>query len=518
MSILRHAAVQSGLTLASRVLGFARDLVIAAKVGAGPVGDAFQTALMFPNLFRRVFAEGAFSQAFVPVYARTREGEGDAAAQRVAGETLAVLFAVTAGLVILAQIAMPAILWVFFFGYRNDADTFPLAILLTQITMPYLACMAMAALFQGVLNSLGRFALAAGAPILLNLFLLGAALMAGPPREAALYCAWAVCAAGIAQAALLFWGAKKAGLRFGFRAPKLTPDVRRVIALAVPGAIAASGTQVNLLISQILASLEVGARSWLSFADRLYQLPISLAGVALGLAILPSLSRASRRADADGFGRTLDQAVLLALGAALPAAAALTTIPGFLTDALFARGAFTGFDATMTAQALLHFGWGVPAFVLIKVLTPPFFAQENTRTPMRFALIAVAANTVLGASLFFTFKAAGLPGFVGLAIATSLAGWLNVALLIAALLRLSDYAPGRALFAGALKIAAASAAMGAGLYLAQRHRASIEAALSGSKEAAIAAVVLAAGLGYLALLFLLGALRPRDIAGAFRRD
>ena len=501
----------------SRALGFIRDLVIAAKIGAGPVGDAFQTALMFPNLFRRVFAEGAFSQAFVPVYARTREGEGEDVAARIAGETLSVLFAATAALVILAQIAMPAIMFVFFFGYRDDAETFPFAILLTQITMPYLACMAMAALFQGVLNSLGRFALAAGAPILLNLFLLIAALSAGPPREAALYCAIAVCAAGFAQAGMLFWGVKRTGLRFGFRAPKLTPDVKRIIALAIPGAIAASGTQVNLLISQILASLEVGARSWLSFADRLYQLPISLAGVALGLAILPSLSKAARRRDGVAYSQTLDQAVLLALGAAIPAGAALMAVPGFLTDALFARGAFTAFDAEMTALALFHFGWGVPAFVLIKVLTPPFFAKENTKTPMRYALVGVAVNTVIGAALFFYLQGRGEPGFVGLAIATSLAAWLNVALLAGGLLRMADYAPGGALWRGVAKIAIAVGLMTGLLVVAQANRIPWEASVGG-KEVYVALVVLSAGCVYIAGLFATGALKPADLRAAIARD
>ena len=297
MSVLRNTLTQSTWTLGSRLLGFLRDVVILAKLGAGPVADAFFTALMFPNLFRRVFAEGAFAQAFVPAYSRTLEAEGPEAAEKLAEETLRGLFAVTAFLVVIAQVAMPWIMILLHGGYRNDPVHFPLAILLTQITMPYLSFMALAALLSGVLNSGGRFAMSAAAPTLLNFSLLIGAFIGGNNYEIARSLAVAVSVAGLLQVILLWYGVSRQKIRLRLGFPKLTPGVKRVAALAVPGTIAASGMQINILVSQALASFETGAKTWLYSADRLYQLPLGLVGVAVGLAILPRLARAARSDD-----------------------------------------------------------------------------------------------------------------------------------------------------------------------------------------------------------------------------
>ena len=363
MSLLRNTLTQSSLTMSSRILGFIRDILIAAKVGAGPIGDAFVTALMFPNLFRRIFAEGAFAQAFVPAYARTLEAEGPEAAAAIARQTMRGLFAATAALVIAAQFAMPWIMKVIHGGYEESSESFQLAILLTQITMPYLACMSLAALLSGVLNSSGRFVLSAGAPTLLNLFLISAALLGEGPRNTAFLASIAVSLAGAAQAALLWWGVRRQKVSLSLGWPKQTPGVKKVIALAIPGTIAASGVQINILVSQALASFETGAKSWLFYADRLYQLPLGIVGVAVGVAILPRLARAARADDTTSTHGLMDDGIGLAMALTVPAAIALMVAPAYLVEGLYARGAFTLNDASQAGLALVHYGWGVPAFV-----------------------------------------------------------------------------------------------------------------------------------------------------------
>ncbi|RIJ24348.1 murein biosynthesis integral membrane protein MurJ [Henriciella barbarensis] len=517
MSVLRNTLTQSSWTFGSRILGFARDLVILAKLGAGPVADAFFTALMFPNLFRRVFAEGAFAQAFVPAYARTMEAEGEEAARKLAEETLRGLLAVTVGLVIIAQIAMPWIMLLLHGGYRNDPVHFPLAILLTQITMPYLAFMALAALLSGVLNSAGRFGMSAGAPTLLNICMLGAAFIGSDNYDVSKSLAVAVTVAGALQVALLWYGVsrQKVRLRIGF--PKITPRVKRVAALAIPGTIAASGMQINIVVSQALASFEAGAKSWLYSADRLYQLPLGLVGVAVGLAILPRLARAARASDEADSRGTMDNGIGLAMALTVPAAAALMAAPFLFVDSFFTRGDFTSDDAALTAQALFHFGWGVPAFVLIKVLAPGFFAREDTRTPMNFSLISVVVNTVLGAGLFFFLKSQGVYGFPGLAIATSTAAWINVILLFATLKRRDWYNPGPELLKRLVSVMLASSALGALLwYLAGISGQISEYALD-SKFVGAIVIALVGAAAYLVFAFIFGAIRLSDMKGALRR-
>jgi putative peptidoglycan lipid II flippase len=518
MSLFRNAAVQAGFTGFSRVLGFTRDVVLAAQLGAGPVADAFYTALQFPNLFRRIFGEGAFAQAFVPSYARTLESEGPEAAARIASDTLAVLAVATAAITIAAQLAMPWIMLVVHYGYRDDPVHFPLAIVMTQITMPYLTCMAIGALLSGVLNTAGRFALSAGAPTLLNLCLLVAALLFKEPAQSAMACAIAVTVSGVLQAALLWWGCRRLGARLTVRRPRLTKEVRSVIALAVPGSIAASIVQINILVSQSLASLEVGAKSWLNFADRLYQLPLGVVGVAIGVAVVPRLSRALEAGDQEGGRRLTDEALVLAMAFTLPAAAALLVMPGFLADGLFVRGVFTREDAAMTASALFHFGWGVPAFVLAKIFAPAYFARRDTLRPMLFGLASVVANIAVGVSLFLWLKSLGLPGFPGLAIATSAAAWLNVALLAGVLVRRGDWRPGGEAGSRLARVAAATVVMAAGVGVMTLSRGGLEGVLWGSKELAVAVTILAGGLVYAVAAFALKAVTPADVRAALKRE
>ena len=514
MSLARNTFVQSSLTLGSRILGFLRDVVIAARLGAGPINDAFVTALMFPNLFRRIFAEGAFAQAFIPIYARTLESEGEAAAQKVAQETLRGLFAVTAGLVILAQFAMPWIMKVIHGGYPEDSESFQLAIFLTQITMPYLACMAIAALLSGVLNSAGRFILSAGTPMVLNICLIVAALLGGGIRETAQFASWAVSIAGLIQIAILYWGVRRQRIRLSLGWPSLSPAVKRVVALAIPGVIAASGVQINILVSQALASWEEGAKSWLFYADRLYQLPLGLVGVAVGVAILPRLARSARQSDDAGSSALMDNGIGLAMALTLPAAAALIIAPAYLIEGLYTRGAFLTSDAQQAGRALIHYGWGVPAFVLIKVLAPAYFAREDTKTPMRFALISVAVNTALGAGLFVWLRSQGQAGFPGLAIATSAAAWGNVFMLFAGLKSRGWYSPGPVLRSRLIRVLLATALMSAALIYMQMNADLFETFFFDRKLLATAGFILA-GIGVYGIAALLtGAVKPSDLRRA----
>lgn len=518
MSLARNTAVQASLTLASRILGLVRDIILTARIGAGPVGDAWATAQQFPNLFRRIFAEGAFASAFVPSYARTLEAEGPEAARRVAAEALRVLFAMTAALTILAQVFMPWVLLLIHGGQAGDPVHYPLAVLLTRITMPYLTFMAIAALLSGILNSAERFILSAGAPTLLNLCLIPAGLFGTTPVMTAHYASIAFLVAGLLQVLLLWWGVARQKVRLSLLGwPRLTPSVRRMLLLAVPGTIAASGVQINIIVSQALASFEVSAKSWLYAADRLYQLPLGLVGVAVGVAILPRLSRAARAGHDGETGRTMDEGLGLAMALTLPAAAALMAAPVFLIDAFFVRGAFTYEDALASGAALFHFAWGVPAFVLIKVLAPAFFAREDTATPMRHALVSVVINTALGAALFFWLKQSTGQGFVGLAIATSAASWINALLLGLTLVRRGWYRPGRRAVSGILRAVLASLVLAGALSLMLCFLPVIQATLLGSKALAAGCIVLAGGAVYALAALLTGAVRPQDLRQALRR-
>lgn len=519
--LLRSSLVFSGLTLVSRVMGFARDVVITSKLGASatPAADAFYTALAFPNLFRRIFGEGAFAAAFVPAYSRTLEAEGPAEADRVAVDALAAVAAATLAITVACQLAMPWLMYLINPGYADDPVKFKLAVILTQITMPYLPAMAITALLSGVTNAHGRFALSALAPTLLNLFMLVAVWPQPDDRSAAFAASWAVAGAGLAQAALLWWGVRRLGARVRPRAPRLTPEIRALIGKSVPGAIAAGATQINVFVAGALVSQIDGARSWLNVADRLYQLPLGLFGVAIGVALLPRLSRALQAGDAGGARNSMDQAMIFALALTLPAAAALTAIPFFLIDGLFTRGAFLEVDARATANALFHYGWGVPAFVLARVLSPAFFARLDTRGPMVFALISVAVNLALGLLLV------PLIGFVGVAIATSTAAWLNVAQMAGALWRRRDYRPSPLAAARMARILAAAAALGGLLALVAANRDAVERAASalalgplGAKEIAVLLTCLAGAIVYIALLFAVRGLRLSEVRTAMRGE
>ncbi len=513
-AMIRSSMVFSGLTMVSRLFGFLRDLVVAAAMGASSTiaADAWNTALMFPNLFRRIFAEGAFAAAFVPAYSRKLAAEGGPAADKLASDALATLAAATIVLTIVAQIAMPWLMLLISPGFVDNPEKFKLTVLLTQIAMPYLPAMALAAQLSGVLNARGRFVVSAAHPVLLNVFTLVAVLPQPDAVSSATGAAWGVLAAGLSQAAVCWWGARRAGADIVLAWPKLTPEIKALIALAVPGAIAASATQINIFVSGMLASYVDGARTWLATADRLNQLPLGLVGVAIGVALLPRLSMAVQRKDTDDAAKAMDEALVFSLVLTLPAGAAMLAMPYFLIDALFTRGEFHMGDAVATSQALFHYGWGAPAFVLTRVLTPAFFARADTKGPMRFALASVAVNIAMGLLLF------RLIGFEGIPAATSLAAWLNVVLMWTSLARQGHYTMRRRVMTRLAKVLAAALGMALILAVCSAARPLYEPLLLGSKEVALALTCALGAGAYAALLVGLRAITPGEIKRALRRS
>ena len=516
--LLRSSAIFSGLTLVSRVLGLVRDLVVTARLGASQTiaADAYYTALAFPNLFRRIFAEGAFAAAFVPAYTRKLAADGEAEADRFAADALATVAFATVAVMLAAQLAMPWLMYLINPGYADEPEKFRLAWMLTQVTMPYLPCMAIAALYSGILNAHGRFVVSAAYPTILNLVMLAVVLPQKDPVQAAWWASGAVVVSGIGQAGVCWWGAARTGARLRLIRPRLTPEIRSLVKLAIPTVIANSATQINIFISGILASQIAGMRVWMNVADRLYQLPMSLVGVAIGVALLPRLSQALQKDDHGDAQAAMDQGLVFALAFSLPAAAALMALPVYLIDGLFTRDQFTAADAVATGELLFHYGWGVPAFVLLRILQPAFFARQDTKTPMRFSLISVGVNIVLGVALFYAI------GFTGVAIATSVAAWISVLQMWVSLTRRGVWRPTpRAVFK-ITRVALASAALGGALFLANLFRADIEAAIGavlphGVKEISIVLICTAGLALYPALLFAFGGVTPAEFKAALRR-
>lgn len=442
------------MTLISRVLGFARDVTIAALFGAGPATDAFFVAFKIPNFFRRMFAEGAFSQAFVPVLAEYRTHRPEAVRAlvgRVAGTLGAFLLALT----VLALVAAPAVVALFAPGFAADPGRRGLAAALLRLTFPYLPLIALTALAAGVLNTWGRFAVPAATPVLLNLSLIGSALLLAPrldPPVAAL--AVGVLLAGLTQLAFQLPFLARLGLLAWPRPAPRDPGVRRIVRLMGPALFGASVTQINLLVDTLIASfLVAGSISWLYYADRLVEFPLGVFGIALATVVLPQLARHHAAGRADAYGATLDWALRWVALITVPAAAGLAALAGPMLATLFQYRAFGGQDVEMAARALVAYAAGLPGFVLVKVAAPGFYARQDTRTPVRVALVAVAVNLALSLALVLPLAHAGL------AAATSAAASVNGLALVWLLRRQGHYRPGPGWRRLGLQVAAATAAM-----------------------------------------------------------
>ncbi len=430
MALFRNFLTVGGYTALSRVLGLVRDMLLAPVLGTGAVADAFFVAFRLPNLFRRLFAEGAFNAAFVPLFASRLEQGGEAAAKAFAEQALAVLLTSLLAFTAAFMAAMPWLMYLLAPGFAADPAKFDLAIQLTRITFPYLLFVSLVALFSGILNSLYRFAAAAAAPVLLNIFFIAALAiivpLAGYPGQVL---AWTVAAAGLAQFLMLAVAAARAGMALRLPRPRLTGGVKRLLKLMVPGVLSAGVLQLTLLIGNIIASLEPGAISKLYYADRLYQLPLGLIGIALGVVLLPDLSRKLRGGAPEAAMASFNRSIELSMLLTVPAAIALMAIPWPIVVVLFERGAFDRAASDGTALAAAAFALGLPAFVLTKVLQPGFFAREDTVTPLGYTAVSMLSYLVLAPLLFWQI------GFVGLALATAFSAWVNAGLLAAGLRR-----------------------------------------------------------------------------------
>ncbi|MBU2959470.1 murein biosynthesis integral membrane protein MurJ [Citreicella sp. C3M06] len=419
-------------TLASRVLGLVRDTVILALIGPGPVMDAFVAAFRLPNMFRRFFAEGAFNAAFVPIFSKKYEGEENPLvfARDALNGLATVLLVITA----LALVFMPALVWATAGGFAQDAR-FDLTVGFGRVVFPYILFISLAALFSGALNATGHFAAAAAAPTLLNVLVISA-MLAGYllGDEVIWWLIWTIPLAGVAQLALVWVAAERSGVKVRPGRPRWTPDMKRLLRVAIPAALAGGVMQINLLVGQQVASQFGQAVSWLYAADRLYQLPLGVVGIAVGIVLLPDLSRRLKAQDNDGAQHAFSRAGEMALALTLPAAAALVIVPLPIVSVLFERGRTTHADAEAIALAVAIYGLGLPAFVLQKVLQPQFFARENTRTPFYYALWSMAVNAILAVGLV------PVAGWLSPAIATTAAAWVMLVMLFVGGRRLGDTA------------------------------------------------------------------------------
>jgi len=507
--LMRGFLTVGAWTLLSRVAGFARDMMMAAYLGAGPVAEAFLIAFSLPNMFRRFFAEGAFNMAFVPMFAKKVEGGEDP--QGFARDAFSGLAFILLIFTLIGTLAMPWLVWAMAAGFAGD-PRFDLAVLFGRIGFSYILFISLAALLSGVLNTFGKFTEASIVPVMMNLMFMAAMLLADSfGWDMGLTLAWTVPVTGVAQFAFTWAMAARAGYVIWPRRPRLTPELKRLAIIAGPAVLAGGVVQINLLVGRQVASFTEGAVAWLSYADRLYQLPLGVVGIAIGTVLLPDLSRRLRAGDADGGAHAFNRATEISLALTLPAAVALMVIPVPLIAVLFERGAFGPADTVATALALAIYGAGLPAFVLHKVLQPLFYAREDTRRPFRYAVWSMVVNAAVAVGLMPWI------GFAAAALGTTIAGWGMVLQLWWGSRGMGPEAQVDARLKDRLwRILAACAVMGAvlwGLAFA------LDTALATPRlrYLALAALVGAGIASYFAAAFALGALRPSDLRGALRR-
>ncbi|MGE0080892.1 MAG: murein biosynthesis integral membrane protein MurJ [Thiohalomonadaceae bacterium] len=468
MGLLRSTATVGGLTMISRVLGFIRDVVIARVFGAGLGTDAFFVAFKIPNFMRRLFAEGAFSQAFVPVLSEYKAKRSADEVRMLIADAAGTLGGFLSLLSVAGMLGAPWLVMLFAPGFIDEAEKFALTTELLRVTFPYLLFISLAALAGGVLNTFSRFAVPAVTPVWLNISLIAAALFAAPyfeqPVEAL---AWGVFIAGVLQLAFQLPAIARLGLLGRPRWGWSDPGVRRILKLMLPAIFGSSVAQVNLLLDTIIASfLVTGSVSWLYYSDRLVEFPLGVFGVALGTVILPSLSRQHAEAAPEDFAHTLDWAVRWALLIGVPATVGLMLLAGPMLTSLFHYGAFTDHDARMATLSLVTFSLGLVGFMLVKVLAPGFYARQDTRTPVRFGIYSMLFNMAVNLLVIVPLAMMGVSGLhAGLALATSLAAFLNAGLLFRRLRadRVWRPAPGWGRFA--LRLMLANGAMGVVLWL-----------------------------------------------------
>src|SRR5471032_3270221 len=462
MSLGRAIATVGGYTLLSRIVGFVRDIVLSAVLGSGAIADAFFVAFKLPNFFRRLFAEGAFSAAFVPLFARELQGEGRDAAVTFARQAHAALLVVLIPFSIVLILGMPQVLAVIAPGLRAQPATFEMAVTFGRIAFPYLVFISLASLYGGVLNGIDRFAEVAFTPVLLNIALIGAVLGLTPMLPDAGYSASiGVAVAGLLQWLWLLYSCWRDGVSMKLLRPRYTEKVRQLVKLATPVAIGGGAQQVSTMLDVIWASLlPAGSISALYYADRLTQLPLGVIGIAIGTALLPLLARQLRAGQNEAAMANQNRAIEFGLLFSLPSMAALWILAEPMIRVLFEHGKFGPDDTMRTAGALVAYSVGLPAFMLVKALTPGFFAREDTRTPLYTAIVSIAVNVALNAVFVLATPLAQF----GIALSSSISGWLNVLLLAAVLRRRGHWQPDARLFSRTWRIAVATIGMSLALW------------------------------------------------------
>jgi putative peptidoglycan lipid II flippase len=513
MNLVRAISAIGSMTMLSRIFGFARDILIANFLGAGTVADAFVVAFRFPNLFRRLFAEGAFAAAFVPMFSRSLEGEGREPARQFAEQAFSVLALVLVVFVGLFEVAMPWLMPYLAPGFDAVPGKMEMATQYSRIAFPYLLFISLVALQSGVLNAFGKFSAAAAAPVLLNITLIAFLLaLGGSDEESGRALVWGVFAAGIVQFAWLAWHCRREGVVLRFRRPVLSEKVRTLGKRILPVVFGASLYQINLLIGTILATtISDGAVSYLYYADRVTQLPLGVVGIAVGTALLPMISRQLEAGDTEKANTSQNRGIEIALLLTVPAALALIVIPEPIIQVLFERGAFDERASEATALALMAYAIGLPAYVGIRVFTPGYFAREDTATPVRIAALSMVVNVVLNLVLMQPL------GHVGIALASSVSAWLNIVLLVVVLARRGHYKADARLLSRLLGIAGASVVMAGALWFAAAWSVPWLAGNLIERVSALS-VLVGAGLAlYLIAARLFGVYSIAEIKGTLRR-
>ena len=507
MNLLKAAASVSAMTLLSRITGFVRDTLLAILFGAGLSMDAFVVAFRIPNLLRRLFAEGAFSQAFVPVLGEYRTRKGDEATRELAGKVLTLLAAVLFVATAIGVAAAPAVVWLSASGFSADKDKFDLTVTMLRICFPYILFVSLVSFCAGVLNTCGAFKAPAFTPVLLNVSFIACALWLAPHMERPIVAlAWAVFIGGVVQLAFQVPFLRRAHMWPRIRWAPRDDGVMRIVRLMAPAALGVSVAQVSLLINtQIASHLGNGAVSWLYFADRLMEFPSAMLGVALGTVILPSLVRHHAAEDAQAYSRLLDWGLRLTLLLALPAAVALGLIAVPLVATLFWHGEFLQHDVMMTRNALIAYAVGLPGIILVKILAPGFYAKQNIRTPVKVAVATLVVTQLLNAAVVPFFAHAGL------ALSISLGACFNAAWLYWLMRRARTYAPEPGWAEFLVKLVVALYLMGGALWYSMGSEASWFEISAGLRAAKLAAVIAAGVAAYFGSLWMMG-FRPRDFS------
>ncbi|MBY0583486.1 MAG: murein biosynthesis integral membrane protein MurJ [Sphingomonas sp.] len=512
MNLTKALGSVGGLTLASRVLGLVRDALFARYIGASFASDAFLIAFRLPNMFRALFAEGAFSAAFIPMFNRKSAEEGGSlhAAIGFAQDALSVLLLVLLVMTIVMELAAWPVTYLLSGGFNGASpEQFDFAVQLARFTFPYLLFISLVSLLGGILNSIHKFWVNAAAPILLNLTLIAALVFfhTADPLLTARNQAIAVTVAGALQLAWLAWACHQNGVGLKLRWPRLTPDVKKLLGLIWPAAAGAGAVQINLVISTALAAslLPEGSVSYIYYADRLNQLPLGLIGIGLGTVLLPTISKLLSAGQDAAAMDTQNRGLELALFFTLPATVALVVCGVPIIAALFQHGKFTSGDSIATAQALAAFSIGLPSYVLVKVLTPGFYARSDTRTPVRFATVSIAVNLILNLAFIVPLKHMGPP------LATALSSTINVWFLYTTLRKRGHLIPDTRLRRRAVRLAGAAILMGAAMYLLNDQFTPYTTGPSITRWLAMAVLVATGGLVYATACFALRAYLPADL-------